>query len=832
MLRPPHFATAILRALSRSETGRDIAADLAEEFPMQVSERGLRHAQLWYCRQVFFSLVARFLALFSGDRLAADLRYARRALLTRTSASFTLLLVTSTGLATFTTLFALADPYVLRPLPYDRPDSLINIEIADNARGLTPDNVVPTLADWRHRTDLFESVAATRFGPTHTLRSAEGIVTLSTAQVTTNFFDVLGLPAHISTGWNSSHTGGGTHPTVLSREGRATLDSRGLAQHPAFETDKGARVVISGQITTPLPYLPRDGFTPFDAGPIVNIRWTAPDKSAYSVSGALGVIARMRPGVTASDVSAALATTTTLPLHVDTLNDLLLGDVRPLALGALLSGLFLLFICAGNIANLVLTRSAFREHEFATRLALGASRFDLLRLWLVEIALVVGISLVAGLLLAWFALAGLAQVIPSAYTTFGLPELTLRVAAAGVAGCLLLIMLGFLPAALISAHMSYAVAGARASRRAQRLRFIRPLFGATQAALAMVLAIGAGMLVQSYAHLMNQDVGFDPDTYTTMVTAPRPGPITTTLEALRRIPGVEHVAVSSTNYTILHAEGAPTMLLLRHVTSDYFDAMGMRFIEGNATLGPNGVVVSESVAKRRWPGKSPLGELFSYGSQSAPREAPVVGVVKDVFANGLDRPPTPAAFVSRTEETPAATLDYMLRGTAVLPDQAQLIRRTMMDLNPSAEVSSVISLRSTLTGTIKHRTFATLLLSIVGLAGGIVALIGLAGIVHFMVRQRTHEIAVRLAIGANRRHIRRLVVREGFIAALTGSVVGLVLGQWLSSGLSSLVFGLEAGNWTTTLAVGTGMLVIMTTSTLLPARRALRLQPVQALRIE
>jgi len=828
MLRPPRFATAILRALSHGETGRDIAADLAEEFPMQLNERGLRRAQLWYWRQVLLSLFAQLPALLSGDRLAADLRYARRALLTRTSASFTLLVVTSTGLATFTTLFALADPYVLRPLPYDRPDSLITIEIA--GRGLTPDHVVPSLDDWRSRTDLFESVAATRSGSTHRLHSAEGIVTFRTAQVTTNFFDVLGIPAHISTGWHPSHTGGGTHPTVLSREGRAALDSRGLTQLTDFDTDNGAQVVISGQVTTPLPYWPTGGFTPFDAGPIVNIQWTAPDKSAYSVSGALGVLARMRLGVTAPDVAAALATTTTIPLRIDTLNNLLLADVRPLALGALLSGLILLVICAGNIANLVLTRSAFREHEFATRLALGASRFDLLRLWLVEMALVVGTSFVAGLLLTWFALAGLAQVIPSAYTTFGPPALTLRVAAAGVVGCLLLIVLGFLPAALISARMSYAVAGARASRRAQRLRLIRPLFGATQAALAMVLAIGAGMLVQSYAHLMTQDVGFDPDTHTATVTAPRPGPIDLTRDAISRIPGVEHVAASTSMNTILHTDGPPTMLLLRHVTPGYLDAMGLRLIEGHGTLDSHGAVVSASVAQLRWPGTSPLGELFSYGSRSSPTDVPVVGVVQDIFTNGLDQPPTPAAFVPLSVGTPATTTDYVFRGSSNLPDQASQIRRTILDLNPSADVSSVISLRSMLTGPIKHRTFATLLLSIVGLAGGIIALIGLAGIVHFMVRQRTHEIAVRLAIGADRRHIRRLVVREGFIAALTGSVVGLALGRWLSTGLSSLVFGLEAGNWTTTIAVGAGMLVIMTMATLLPARRALRLEPVQALR--
>lgn len=830
MVQPPRVATALLRAFARSETGRDIAADLAEEFPMQVSERGLHRARLWYCRQVFFSLGAQVPALFSGDRLAADLRYTQRALFTRASATLTLLLVASLGLATFTTLFALADPYVLRPLPYDRPDSLIHIEIA--GRGLTPDHVVPTLDQWRSRTDLFEAVAAARLGKTYTLRSTQGLLSFSTAQVTTNFFEVLGVPADVSTGWSTTHIGGGSHPIVLSLGGRTKFNSRGLTERVTIDTDDGAQIVISGQVTTPLPYLPRDGFTPFRAGPIAQIRWTAPDRSAYSVSGTLGVLARMRPGVTAPDVAAALATTTTLPLSVQTLNDLLLGDVRPLALGALLAGLFLLLICAGNIANLVLTRSAFREHEFATRLALGASRLDLLRLWLVEMSLVVSLSLIAGLLLAWFTLAGLAQVIPPEYTTFGLPDLTRRVATAGVVGALLLVVLGFLPAAFISAHMSHAVAGARASLQARRLLYLRPAFGATQATLAMILAVGAGMLVESYAHLMNQDVGFDPDTHTMTVAPSRPGPIATTLHSLQQIPSVEYAAASSTSYSMLHADGTPTMLLLRHVTPDYFDAMGMRFVDGGAPHRRGGVIVSESVAKRLWPDKSPIGELFRYGPRTSPLEAPVLGVVKDVFANGLDRPPTPAAFVPLTDNAPTATLDYLLRGTDALPAQAQLVRRIVSDLNPTAEVSSVTSLRSSMTGTVKHRTFATLLLSIVGVAGGIVALIGLAGIVHFMVHQRTNEIAVRLAIGAERRHIRWLVVREGLAAALIGSAVGLVLGRWLSRGLSSLVFGLEAGNWTTTLVVGACMLVVMTMATLLPTRRALQLEPVQALRIE
>lgn len=790
----------------------------------------------------------------------SDVRFAWRSLSLRRGSSLATVLVFALGVGLASAMFALTDPYILRPLPFEDPGRLVVVDL--KVKSEDRDARIPTIEDWRARTNLFKGVAAFRSQPSMRLRLPDGAVNFSVASVTEDFFDVLGTPAPHSGAWRAT-TDASVLPVILTPAGQRALAGQPKANGVLLPDTGGTGLRVEGilqekMVDTVFAAFAGSihGVTPYRPSAVIE-RWWSADGSSSSTQ-RHNVLARLHPGVSLKDVERALE----LPLpsgrraavSVERLSDRLVGKkLRPLAYGALGAGILILLVCAGNVANLFIARSAYRAREFATREALGANRADIGRLWLIELALTAALGVIGGVAIAGVALACAAQVIPAEYARFGAPALTWRVVLFAALSGAVVVVAGIIPAALVGRVVPRALMGHGASAAGSRLKFLRLTFGAIQASLAMVLAVGSAMLVQSYLNLQQQDTGYDADTVVVRTSYPAPqGPmlddiVQSSVHRLRAIPGVQ--AASATTHAVGEGESGGAVMVdgndisasLTYVMPGFFDVAGMSLRQGrpleDRDRGWRAVVVNQSFARTAWPGASALGQALTRD-----RHHPeVVGVVDDVFDASLAMAPKPTVYILQTDSFWSAgrnpfgfdwRMIYVLRASGSPERYGELIRRALADVNRDAVIQAPTTIGASLADSVRARTFATLVLALFCIAGGAVTIAGLAGIVTFVIARRTREMAIRMALGAERRHIRRLVIREAASAAILGGAAGMLAGRWLSKWLESLVYGLVAGNWTTALIAGALMLAVMLAAALLPARRAVRLQPTEALRVE
>jgi predicted permease len=780
-------------------------------------------------------------------RWLVDTQHAWRSIRLRPGASAATTMVFALGIGLATAMFALADPYFLRPLPYERPQELAVIRLGSpggrgglppGGRGAIPPPT-PTLEAWRSRTDLFDGVAAYTGRAAIWVRSDAGLVSLTVTDVTENFFQVLGTRDPVPEA-SLAESSTASVPIVLASRGRQKITADLAAG--TLVGENGVTFRVDGSLPERFLF-PEPGqqnleaLSAFSTGPLRTI--TADGEGAYSSRRPLTVIARLKPGVdlalAANSLGAMMPSNARYAVQADWLSDVMTRRVRPLATGALTAGLLILLVCAGNVANLVAARGAWRAREFATREALGASRLDILRLRLLELGLMAVASAAGGLGIAWLALAASARVIPAEYVTLGAPAITGRVVTfSGLAA------LGVVVIVLIPLLMTVRPAAHRAPGRA--VTWLRFGFTGVQSALSLVLAVGAAMLLQSYANLHAHDLGLDRTSLTVTVAPPHPGgrqgpgrvlDVQSDVDRLSRIPGVAAASArrgGMSGGSVL-VNGVPTFAFIEDTAPGLFDAAGMTMRQGRA-LRPGdelwrAVVVNEAFAREHWPDRSPLGQVIVRDK----RQAEVVGVVRDVFWFEFSfEPPAPKIYALVTGMP--NTVEYVVRGAGDPTAYVEPIRRTLVAVHANDFIGEVETVGGRLADRVRDRTFATLVLTFYAVAAGAVTLAGLVGIVTFIVARRTREIAIRLAVGARPTHIRRLVVREVLAAAAAGAAVGLLVGRWLSTWLESFVFGIEAGNWPTALAAALGAVTIMILAALVPARRAVRLQPTVALRTE
>ena len=784
------------------------------------------------------------------QQVAAELKHAWRGLAARPAASVGAVMVLTLGVGLTSAIFAITDPFLLRPLPYADPENLAFIRIERKSRDVT--GPPPTLAAWAARTDLFQGVAAV--GQTSRIRTsgADGARSFRTWAVSPEFLPLLyGASRHVA----PAPKGSATLLLVAESMARTLATDDNPAVGRSLRSESGEPFEIAG--TLPARFLFPQRTSQLDAISIQEfpgLYWRNGDRWSVPVT----VLARLQPGITLDRVRSGLAVD---PANVDIvisqvhdLRERMTAGERPLAAGALAAGLLIALVCVANVMNLQVARGVYRAPEFATRQALGAPRAALMRLVGWELALVGLFTVAASLFLAQLVLLGVTRLIPESYVALGDVGLTGRVVF--FASVLSLGMAALCaPAAWFSVRRAMAGVTLRAQQDAPgSVRVWRFALVAAQAAIATGLLAGAALLFQSYVNLWSQDTGYSSNARLLTVEYPRERTqadlaqsTPATVEALRRVPGVTRVAtglqvgrlvdgygiagVSAVSANGRHAGVVPSL-----VSPGFFDAVGTRLVVGreftDADRYGDVAVLNQITAQRLWPG-APLDQAVGESITIDGHSPRVLGVVQDAFDQALDTAPRVRVYVPiRWDRVAARKVSYVIRATDTRALSDVAIRRAVAGVDPEAIVESFDSPTDRLAETVKERTFATLILAIFSIACLGVTAAGIFAVVAFVAARRTREIAIRMALGAEPRHVLRLVVNATLLATAAGVAIGALVSRWIAGVLSSQLYGVSTGDPRAALAAVALLLVISALAVLWPVRQALRLKPTIALRTE
>jgi putative ABC transport system permease protein len=807
------------------------------------------------------------------DEMIQDLRYGARML--RTDKAFTIVVALTLGLGigANTAIFSVVNAVLLRPLPFKDAQQLVWLE--ESSENTLVSDLVPGshFLEWSERSRTLESIAGFNVGKT-TLTGAGEPEVLERALVTSAFFPTLG--AQFALGRNflaDEDRPGGERVAIIGY----SLWQRRFNSDPQVI---GRAITLSDQSHTIIGVLqpdfrfiqPVDLWTPkaLDAARELGNRQTT-----YSHA-----IARLKPGVSHEQAQTELTDIlqsyeSAKPkniysfagnrLRVIPLHQRLVGDTKRLLLilfGAV--GLVLLIACA-NVANLTMARAAARGSEMAIRAALGAGRLRLMRQMLTESLLLAVIGGLCGLLLAYW----LTKAIASLISTQAMGEIS-NMARIDIDSSVLFftllislltgVVFGLFPALQTSRpdlNASLKEAGRGAGVQGGRARQALMI---AEVAMTVTLLIGAGLLVRSFINLLNVSPGFRPENVLTarlylpfsryQKREDRARFMRELLPRLQALPGVE--SVGATNHPPLtkfnfnfntEVEGRPrsagnsepgTPLSL--VTPDYFHAMGIPllagryFTESDNDDAPSVLILNEALARKLFPGEDAIGKRFrspAFGKG----HATVVGVVSDVRHNGLDQDVTPEIFAPYWQN--AWDMIALTIHTQVDPlSLINAVRRQALAVDPNLPIYEVMTMEQRLSDSVSSRRFNLLLLGAFAAFALILAAVGVYGVISYAVTRRTHEIGVRMALGARTPDVLRLFIKQGMSLVAVGVVIGLLGALALTQVMKSLLFGVSAIDPLTFALVASLQALIALAACYLPARRATKVDPIAALRHE
>jgi putative ABC transport system permease protein len=798
-----------------------------------------------------------------------DLRYAARILAKQPG--FTLAIVTTLalGIGANTAIFSVINGILLAPLPYTDGDRLAVIWETNRESGTRAPASYPNFRDWIAQNDVFEDIACVQ-AKGFTLTGLDAPKRVRGARVSPGFFSLLGVTVAHGRSFDVHENEGAGTPVAVVSDG---FWQRHFGGKPNLI---GGTIILDGTSFTVVGILP-PGFDFSLKVPGAEVWVPAALATRFVDSrGAHGflAVARLAPGITWPQAQAGMDTVArrleeAYPdtnagwgVHLVSLHEELVGRVRPgllLLFGAV--SLVLIIACA-NVANLLLARGTAREQEFAVRAALGAGRGRLSRQLLTESLLVGVIGGALGILFALWGTDALVRTAPG-----GLPNLVevgvdARVLLFAFALAVLTgLLFGLLPtvrATGLRVPVSLKRGGASAVPSPDRHRLGGALV-VVEVAMALVLLMGAGLLTRSFGRLMEVDLGFEPDRLLTFrMTTPSDWSTSTqeraafydeTLARLQILPGVrEAAAASSLPHTrdaigvayrhVGHPEPEEAMALYDAVSADYFRAMQIPLVAGRwftaqDTLGQPPVILINEAMARQLTTDNPLGARLSPSirlGKNAPDSYEVIGIVGDV-RDAVDMDPDPhmyvslqqqvwpsACFVVRTEHDPAALTDS--------------VRRAMASITSHEPPYAFAPMRAHLSKSVAIRQSAMTLVGIFAVVALALALVGIYGLLSYTTAQRTHEIGVRMALGAKREDVLRLVLRRGLMLTLIGVGMGTAVSALSAHVLSDLLFEVSTLDLTTFVGVPLILLSVALLACYLPARRASRVDPLAALRCE
>jgi putative ABC transport system permease protein len=802
------------------------------------------------------------------DTVLQDLRYAFRTLGKNPGFAAVAVLALALGIGANTAIFSVVNAVLLRPLPFPDPDRLMMVLSSNPGKGY-PENPVspPDFLDWRAQNRAFEGMAA--FDPSaFNLNEGTEPERIPGARVSASFLGLVGVKPILGRDFLEEEDRDGAEPVVLIAHGlwiRRFGSDSGIV---------GRTILLNGRRRTVVGVLPQ-GY----AFPNHSEVWTpiAFDHDDLTGRGGhyLKVLARLRPGVTIAAAQADMDSiaerlrrqypdsNTGWGTLVAPLNEMMVGGVRPALLVLIGAVGFVLLIACANVANLLLARATERQKEVAIRLALGAGRARLVRQFLTESAVLGLLGGLIGLLLALWGTDLLVAAGGENLPRFREVSVDGRVLLFTLGLSLLTgIIFGVIPALQASRPdlnetLKEGGRGGTVGRARHRLR---GALAVGEIALALVLLIGAGLMLKSFLRLVSVDPGFRPEHLLTLnVSLPQAEYpdgtrqsvfLRESLQKLSALPGVEAAAAATTlplsgdliSYTFSvdgrsgQSPAERSSALYDGVSPAYFRAMGIRVLKGRSPQetdvvgGARVVVVNEAFARRVFPGEDPIGRRI--GIDDGPQAwREIVGVVADVKQTSLDGE-TRQHMYEPLSQAPSPWLSFVLRTTVEPAGLAAAARRAILEIDHRQPIADVKTAETLVAESVTQPRLAMILLSVFAGTALLLAGMGTYGVIAYSVGQRTHEFGIRMALGAGRGEVLRLVVRQGLLLACIGVLLGLVAAAGATRLLGGLLFGVSPTDPITYAGVALLLIGVALVACLVPARRATLVDPISALRCE
>ena len=809
------------------------------------------------------------------DVLWKNLVYSVRMLLKRPSLTVVAIIAIGLGIGANTAIFSVVNTVLLQPLPYEQPEQLLRVATEQRNQALDGRGSfsVPDFLDVQKSSTTLEYVAMIQGSGTVITEGGDPERVFGAA-VTADYFPLLRVKPVLGRVFTRDEDKPGAPDVILLSYGLWQRRFGGDPNIIGREINLGGKATVIGIMPAGFQY--PIGDDPQDYWePMFPAQWLTKEAREERSNRFMPVVARLKPGATLAQAKADLdllsrqieqqspQSNTNVIFNAVSMHEDITRDYRSallVMLGAV--GLVLLIACA-NVANLLLARAAARQKEVAIRMALGASRRRIASQLLTESVLLSLAGAGVGLLLASWGMDLLVAYGPAdvprlrdvgldryvLFFTFGVATLT------GV-------LFGLAPALhaskpdpgnmLKESGRGFSIAGRN---------WMRSALIVSEVALSLMLLVGAGLLMNSFWRLLKTDAGFDPKGVLTLdvplsratYTKPeqRSAAFQQLIARMKALPGARDVSVTSnvplTDFDVeisFQIEGRAPYKLGEEwaadytvVGGDYFRTMnidlqrGRSFTDQDTTSTPQVLVVSNAFVKRYFPNEDPIGRRLIFdGPNKVPRE--IVGVVGDVRRNGLDVDVQPEMYVSYIQN-PERRLNLVIRTEAQDASQlTQAARAEVKAFDPNQIIWRVQTLEELLGTSVAPRRFNMLLLGIFAGVALVLAAVGLYGVMSYSVSWRTHEIGIRMALGAKRADVLRLVVRQGMTMTLIGLALGLVGAFLLSRVLAGLLYGVSATDPLTFTGVSIVLLIVALLACLIPARRATRVDPIVALRTE
>ncbi len=868
----------LLSWLRRGRHEREMEEEMRFHLEMQIEQNlaaGMAAEEAHYAarrqfgNQTWLKEVSREMwSLNSIETLMQDLRYGVRTLMKSPGFAFVAVLTLALGIGANTAIFSVVNGVLLRALPYYEPERLVMVwadrPILQAQIGLEDFPVaVADFVDWRNQNQVFEQMAALQT-PRINLTGGGEPESVVGLRASASLFPLLG--ARFAAG-----------RAFLPEEDRAGADRVVVISHGLWQRRYGADPKLIGQkiildneaytiigVMAPDFQFPRRG----EVDLYLPIAFS-PEQLNNRRGSFLTVLARLKPGISVQQASADMnsiarrlteqypQTNTGKGVRLTPLHQQTVGKARTALLILLGAVGFVLLIACANVANLLLARAAGRQKELAIRAALGASRWRVVRQLLTESLLLATSGGVAGLLLAWCGLDLLLSAAPDNLPRAYDIRLDTRVAGFTFLVSLLTgIVFGLFPA-LQASKINLGVTLKEGGRGAAGLlrRRLRGFLVLGEVALALVLLIGAGLLIRSFARLTEVNPGIDPRGVLTM-DIPLPDAkysggrgtafFQQTLERVRALPGVEAAAVTnsvplsgshaSTDFGI-EGRPAPTQQTfnagIRIISPDFFGTFRIPLVEGRLLAESDGanappvVVVNESFARIHFANEDPLGKRIKYRGVYRL----IVGVVGDVKHSVLDEEAKPEFYLT-IAQLPPTSMSMVVRTSGDPMPMLASVREQVWAVDKDLPITNIETMERLMAKSVAPRRFILLLFSLFALVGLALAGVGLYGVMSYAVTQRTREIGVRMAMGAQTGDVLRLVIGEGMKLALIGALLGLGGALALTRLMKTLLFGVSATDPLTFIVIAAVLIIVALLACWIPARRAASMDPLVSLRVE